>query len=153
MRCIEQANPDTLHGIFGDAKWPNKDHLPDHMLRVLIEHFSSQTLSLSNCPEDELGVGYEFLIKKFADDSGHTAAEFLKKLFDSSVMHFNHLIKQRILTFLILKNYYQVQQKSTIAFVKGNIELFSPLKTRIFMFTLYQSVRRYIRNGRCKCSP
>jgi type I restriction enzyme M protein len=46
------------------------------MLRELIEHFSSQTLSLSNCPEDELGVGYEFLIKKFADDSGHTAAEF-----------------------------------------------------------------------------
>jgi hypothetical protein len=47
------------------------------MLRELIEHFSSQTLSLSNCPEDELGVGYEFLIKKFADDSGHTAAEFI----------------------------------------------------------------------------
>lgn len=46
------------------------------MLRELIEHFSSQRLSLSNCLEDELGVGYEFLIKKFADDSGHTAAEF-----------------------------------------------------------------------------
>jgi len=27
-------------------------------------------------PEDELGNAYEFLIKKFADDSGHTAAEF-----------------------------------------------------------------------------
>ena len=27
-------------------------------------------------PQDELGQGYEFLIKKFADDSGHTAAEF-----------------------------------------------------------------------------
>jgi len=27
-------------------------------------------------PEDELGQGYEYLIKKFADDSGHTAAEF-----------------------------------------------------------------------------
>ena len=27
-------------------------------------------------PEDELGNGYEYLIKKFADDSGHTAAEF-----------------------------------------------------------------------------
>jgi type I restriction enzyme M protein len=27
-------------------------------------------------PNDELGQGYEFLIKKFADDSGHTAAEF-----------------------------------------------------------------------------
>lgn len=76
MRCIEQANPDTLQGIFGDAQWTNKDQLSDRMLRDLVEHFSSQTLSLANCPEDELGVGYEFLIKKFADDSGHTAAEF-----------------------------------------------------------------------------
>ena len=76
MRGIEKANPETLYGIFGDAQWTNKDRLPDHMLRELIEHFSSQTLSISNCPEDELGVGYEFLIKKFADDSGHTAAEF-----------------------------------------------------------------------------
>jgi len=73
---IEQVNPDTLHGIFGDVQWTNKDRLPDRMLCELIKYFRSQTLSLSNCPEDELGVGYEFLIKKFADDSGHTAAEF-----------------------------------------------------------------------------
>lgn len=76
LRSIETANPDTLYGIFGDAQWTNKDRLPDHMLRELVEHFSSHTLSISNCPEDELGVGYEYLIKKFADDSGHTAAEF-----------------------------------------------------------------------------
>ena len=76
LRAIEKANPETLYGVFGDAPWTNKDRLPDHMLRELIEHFSSKTLSLANCPEDELGVGYEFLIKKFADDSGHTAAEF-----------------------------------------------------------------------------
>lgn len=31
---------------------------------------------MKNCPEDELGQGYEYLIKKFADDSGHTAQEF-----------------------------------------------------------------------------
>lgn len=76
LRDIEKVNPETLFGVFGDAQWTNKDRLPDAMLRELIEHFSSQTLSLANCPEDELGVGYEFLIKKFADDSGHTAAEF-----------------------------------------------------------------------------
>jgi len=76
LRAIETANPDTLFGVFGDAQWTNKDRLPDHMLRELVEHFSSLTLSLANCPEDELGIGYEFLIKKFADDSGHTAAEF-----------------------------------------------------------------------------
>lgn len=76
LRTIEKVNPDRLFGVFGDARWTNKNRLPDHMLRELVEHFSSQTLSLANCPEDELGVGYEFLIKKFADDSGHTAAEF-----------------------------------------------------------------------------
>jgi type I restriction enzyme M protein len=31
---------------------------------------------VANLPEDELGQGYEYLIKKFADDSGHTAQEF-----------------------------------------------------------------------------
>lgn len=76
MRAIETANPDTLYGIFGDAQWSNKDRLSDAMLRDLIEHFSRLDLSLANLPEDELGQGYEYLIKKFADDSGHTAAEF-----------------------------------------------------------------------------
>ncbi len=52
LRAIEKANPETLFGIFGDAQWTNKDRLPDHMLRELIEHFSSQTLSVANCPED-----------------------------------------------------------------------------------------------------
>ncbi len=76
MRAIETANPDKLYGIFGDAQWTNKDRLPDAMLRDLIEHFSSLELTVANLPEDELGQGYEYLIKKFADDSGHTAAEF-----------------------------------------------------------------------------
>lgn len=76
MRQIEKANPDTLFGIFGDAQWTNKDRLSDETLINLLEHFSSETLSIKNVPNDELGQGYEFLIKRFADDSGHTAAEF-----------------------------------------------------------------------------
>lgn len=76
MREIEKANPDQLFGIFGDAQWTNTDRLPDTMLKDLVEHFSTLTLSIANVPEDELGNSYEFLIKKFADDSGHTAAEF-----------------------------------------------------------------------------
>lgn len=76
FRAIEKANPDKLHGIFGDGTWTNKRRLPDRLLKDLLEHFSSKTLSLANCPEDELGRGYEYLIKKFADDSGHTAQEF-----------------------------------------------------------------------------
>ena len=76
MRAIEQANPDTLHGIFGDASWTNKDRLSDEMLTNLIEHYSQQSLNLRNVPDDQLGNAYEYLIKEFADDSGHTAAEF-----------------------------------------------------------------------------
>ena len=76
LRQLEAANPDLLAGIFGDAPWTNRERLPDETLKNLIEHFSTQTLSIANVPEDELGNAYEFLIKKFADDSGHTAAEF-----------------------------------------------------------------------------
>lgn len=76
MRDIESANPNMLDGIFGDAPWTNRERLPDKTLKDLIEHFSTRVLSVANVPEDELGNAYEFLIKKFADDSGHTAAEF-----------------------------------------------------------------------------
>jgi type I restriction enzyme M protein len=76
MRAIEKANPDTLDGIFGDASWTNKDRLTDAMLTNLIEHYSQHTLNLKNVPDDKLGNAYEYLIKEFADDSGHTAAEF-----------------------------------------------------------------------------
>ena len=76
FRAIEKANYQKLHGVFGDGTWTNKKRLPDRLLKDLIEHFSSKTLSIANCPEDELGQGYEYLIKKFANDSGHTAQEF-----------------------------------------------------------------------------
>ena len=76
FRKVENANSDKLQGIFGDGAWTNKNRLPDRLLKDLLEHFSTQTLSIANCPEDELGQGYENLIKKFADDSGHTAQEF-----------------------------------------------------------------------------
>lgn len=76
MRNIEKANPDTLYGIFGDASWTNKNRLSDETLINLIEHYSQHKLSLGNIPDDKLGNAYEYLIKEFADDSGHTAAEF-----------------------------------------------------------------------------
>jgi len=76
MRAIETANPDTLYGIFGDASWTNKNRLSDETLTNLIEHYSQHRLSLGNIPDDKLGNAYEYLIKQFADDSGHTAAEF-----------------------------------------------------------------------------
>lgn len=76
FRKIEKTNGEKMTGVFGDGAWTNKNRLPDRLLKDLLEHFSSKTLSLANCPEDELGQGYEYLIKQFADDSGHTAQEF-----------------------------------------------------------------------------
>jgi len=76
FRAIEKANPERLGGVFGNAPWTDKAQMPDETLKNLIEHFSKHTLSLTLVPEDELGNGYEYLIKQFADDSGHTAQEF-----------------------------------------------------------------------------
>ena len=76
FRKIEKANGAKLQGVFGDAAWTNKNRLPDKLLKDIIEHFSTKVLSIENCPEDELGQGYEMLIRRFADDSGHTAQEF-----------------------------------------------------------------------------
>lgn len=80
--AIEQANEDSkthekrLLGVFGNANWTNKSILSDETLKNLIEHFSTKSLTIANCPEDELGQAYEYLIKKFGDDSGHTSQEF-----------------------------------------------------------------------------
>jgi len=76
LRGIEKANLDKLHDIFGDAQWTNKRRMSDEKMLDLIEHFSKIDLSIANVPHDIMGEGYEYLIYKFADDSGHTAAEF-----------------------------------------------------------------------------
>lgn len=76
FHAIESANHEKLEGIFGDGAWTNKRRLPDELLKDMIEHLSSKTLSIEDCPEDELGQGYEYLVRRFADDSGHTAQEF-----------------------------------------------------------------------------
>jgi type I restriction-modification system DNA methylase subunit len=76
FRAIEAANPNRLAGIFGKALWTDKAQMPDGTLKNPIEHFSQHTLGLKVVPEDELGNAYEYLIKQFADDSGHTAQKF-----------------------------------------------------------------------------
>ena len=73
---IEKANFEMLHDVFGDAQWTNKRRMSDEKMLDLIEHFSKMNLTVANVPHDLMGEGYEYLIKKFADDSGHTAAEF-----------------------------------------------------------------------------
>jgi len=76
MRCIEKENSQTLSQIFGDVQWGNKERLPDRLLNNLIEHFSEKTLSNANVEPDMAGRAYEFLIKKFADESNKAAGEF-----------------------------------------------------------------------------
>jgi len=76
LHGIEKANFDMLLDVFGDAQWTNKRRMSDEKMLDLIEHFSKFKLTVAEVPHDLMGEGYEYLIKKFADDSGHTAAEF-----------------------------------------------------------------------------
>ncbi len=73
---IQQANPDTLAGIFGDVPWGNRDQLPEHALLNLIEAFHTLDLSPARVGHDVLGNAYEYLLKQFADESGKKAGEF-----------------------------------------------------------------------------
>ena len=76
FREIEKANPDTLYGIFGNASWTNKDKLPDAKLAALIEHFSEKALTNAAVAPDVFGNAYEYLIKRFADQSNKKAGEY-----------------------------------------------------------------------------
>lgn len=73
---IQQANPDTLAGIFGDAAWGNKERLPEHALVNLIGAFDGLVLNPDEVSHDMLGQAYEYLLKNFADSSGVKAGEF-----------------------------------------------------------------------------
>ncbi|MEC5181243.1 type I restriction-modification system subunit M [Arthrobacter sp. CG_A4] len=76
FRAIENANPDTLYGIFGNAAWTNKQKLPDSRLNDLIEHFSAKPLTNESVSPDVFGQAYEYLIKRFADASNRKAGEY-----------------------------------------------------------------------------
>ncbi|MGV0992889.1 MAG: N-6 DNA methylase [Mycobacterium sp.] len=76
FREIEKTNPDTLYGIFGNAAWTNKDKLSDAKLADLIEHFSTKPLTNAAVPLDVFGQAYEYLIKRFADQSNKKAGEY-----------------------------------------------------------------------------
>lgn len=73
---IQQTNPDTLAGIFGDAAWGNKERLPEHALVNLIGAFDGLVLNPDEVSHDMLGQAYEYLLKNFADQSGVKAGEF-----------------------------------------------------------------------------
>ena len=75
---IENENPSLrgIFGTFGDTQWTNAQKFSDATIKELLEHFGKLALNTKNVPADMMGGGYEYLIKKFADDGGHTAAEF-----------------------------------------------------------------------------
>ena len=74
--AIERENP-RLAGVFSSgARWTNKEKVSDRTLAALIEHLSTRTLDSASISEDELGNGYEYLIREFASDGGHNAQEF-----------------------------------------------------------------------------
>lgn len=79
MVGIERANPDTLGGLFSsfdDASWTDKSKLTDDRLKDLVEHFSEKRFGNDDYDADVMGDAYEYLIKKFADDSKKNAGEF-----------------------------------------------------------------------------
>ena len=76
LREIENANFERLNGVFGDAQWTNKRILSDAKLIDLVEQLSGTILSKENISDDSMGAGFEFLVKDFAQDTGHTAADF-----------------------------------------------------------------------------
>lgn len=76
LQRLEQANPDKLANVFGDAQWANTDRLPERALRDLIDAFDRLTLDPEHVPNDLLGAAYEYLLREFADASGKKAGEF-----------------------------------------------------------------------------
>lgn len=73
---LSEANPEKLAGIFGDVAWGNKERLPEPSLLNLIDTFNGLTLNPQVVSHDMLGAAYEYLLRKFADESGKKAGEF-----------------------------------------------------------------------------
>ncbi len=73
---LEQENS-PLEGVLTTVDFNDKDRLPDSILEKLIQHYTDLDLSNENLADpDLLGRGYEFLIRKFADDAGKKGGEF-----------------------------------------------------------------------------
>lgn len=76
---IEQANPNTLGGVFSsfdDAEWANKIVLSDELLKNLIEHMSSISVGNNDYSADVMGDAYEYLLKQFAENAKKNGGEF-----------------------------------------------------------------------------
>src|SRR5438876_1833495 len=79
LRAIADANP-LLKGIIDRVDFNATTHgvrdIDDDRLSNLIEAISAKRLGLSDVEPDIIGRSYEYLIRKFAEGSGHSAGEF-----------------------------------------------------------------------------
>lgn len=73
---LQEANPETLAGVFGTAQWANRQVLPEERLLAVLDVFTSLKLDPDSVTHDLLGNAYEYLLKNFADESGKKAGEF-----------------------------------------------------------------------------
>ncbi len=88
LTAIEDANKRKLDGVFRDVDFNSEANLGEtkernRRLRHLLDDFSSTVLDFrpfveagETGREDVIGNGYQFLIKKFASDSGKKAGDF-----------------------------------------------------------------------------
>ncbi len=79
LREIAKANP-LLNGIINRVDFNATTHgqrdLDDDRLSNLIEKISEKRLGLKDVEPDIIGRSYEYLIRKFAENSGQSAGEF-----------------------------------------------------------------------------
>lgn len=79
VRSVARENP-RLHGVIDmvdfNATAAGQRIVPDDYLARLIEVLSRHRLGLTDVEPDMLGRAYEYLLRKFAEDSGQSAGEF-----------------------------------------------------------------------------
>jgi len=79
VRSVSRENP-SLQGVIDvvdfNATTSGQKNIPDDYLARLIEVLSRHRLGLKDVEPDIFGRAYEYLLRKFAEDSGQSAGEF-----------------------------------------------------------------------------
>ncbi|MHA7295222.1 type I restriction-modification system subunit M [Arthrobacter sp. HLT1-21] len=76
LQRLQNSNPESLRGVFGDVQWANQDRLPQNALKALLNTFHAVRLDPDSVNGDMLGSAYEYLLREFAEASGKKAGEF-----------------------------------------------------------------------------
>lgn len=76
LLSVQEANPGSLDGVFGDVNWANTERLPETALVALLSAFNKLRLDSESVSGDMLGSAYEYLLREFAEASGKKAGEF-----------------------------------------------------------------------------